>query len=136
VNHPTSSYKRFGRTPPPGGRKKEWLRQDRLEHDTTQFSCGRRVLRSGGPNHVNHRVHRVHLELTTKRLKTFPTKEPQRAVAVAAPVEVSQNHFDSCVGKVYWGMQVTLYCFSICLNLPRCNGRTLGFLRIRMQVSC
>jgi hypothetical protein len=55
------------------------LRQDRLEHNTTQFSRGRRVLRSGGPNHVNLRVHCVHLELTTKRLKAFPTKEPQRA---------------------------------------------------------
>jgi hypothetical protein len=26
----------------------------------TQFSRGRRVLRSGGPNHVNLYVHRVH----------------------------------------------------------------------------
>jgi hypothetical protein len=71
------------------GQKKERLRQARLEHNTTQFSCRRRVLRSGGPNHVNYRVHRVHLELTTKRLKTFPTKEPQRAAPVAALVEVS-----------------------------------------------
>jgi hypothetical protein len=55
------------------------LRQDRLEHNTTQFSCGRRVLRLGGLNHVNLHLHRVHLELTTKRLKTFFTKEPQRA---------------------------------------------------------
>jgi hypothetical protein len=61
------------------GRKKERLRIGRLEHDTTQVSRGRRVLRSGGPNHVNHRVHRVHLELTTKRLKAFPAKEPQWA---------------------------------------------------------
>jgi hypothetical protein len=68
--------------------------QDRLEHNTTQLSRGRRVLCSDGPNHVNHRVHCVHLELTTKRLKAFPTKEPQRTAAAAAPVEVSQNHFD------------------------------------------
>jgi hypothetical protein len=54
------------------------LRQGRLEHNITQFSHGRRVLRSGGPNHVNLCIHRIHLELTTKRLKTFPTKEPQR----------------------------------------------------------
>jgi hypothetical protein len=52
------------------------------------------VLRSDGLNHVNHRVHHVHLELTTKRLKTFPTKEPQWAAPVAAPVEVSQIHFN------------------------------------------
>jgi hypothetical protein len=80
--------------PLPKGQKKERLRQDRLEHNTTQFSRGRRVLRSGNPNHVNHRVHHVHLELTTKRLNTFPTKEPQWVAAVAVPVEVSQNHFD------------------------------------------
>jgi hypothetical protein len=68
--------------------------QDRLEHNTTQFSRGCRVLRSGGPNYINHRVHRVHLELTTKRQKPPPTKKPQRAAPVVAPVEVSQNHLD------------------------------------------
>jgi hypothetical protein len=83
----------FGRS----GKKR--LRQDRLEHNTTQFSYGCRVLHSGGLNHVNHRVHRVHLELTTKRLKTFPTKEPQQAAPVAAPVEVLKNHFDSLVAR-------------------------------------
>jgi hypothetical protein len=62
-----------------GDQKKERLRQDRFEHNTTRFSRGRRVLRSGGPNHINHHVHRVHLELTTKRLKAFPVKEPQLA---------------------------------------------------------
>jgi hypothetical protein len=77
------------------GSKKKRLRQCRLEHNITQFSRGRRVLRSGSPNHVNHRVHRVHLELTTKRLKIFLTKELQRAAPVAAPVKISQNHFDS-----------------------------------------
>jgi hypothetical protein len=75
--------------PLPKDRKKERLRQDMVEHNTTQFSRGRRVLGSGGPNHVNHRVHHVHLELTTKRLKVFPTKEPQRATLVVAPVKVS-----------------------------------------------
>jgi hypothetical protein len=73
------SYKRLGWTPLPRGRKKERLRQDRLEHNTAQFSHGRRVLRSDGQNHINHRVHHVHLELTTKRLKAFPTKEPHLA---------------------------------------------------------
>jgi hypothetical protein len=68
--------------------------QGRLEHNTTQFSNGYRVLCSGGPNHVNHRVHRVYLELTTKRLNAFPTKEPQWAAPVPVPVEVSQNYFD------------------------------------------
>jgi hypothetical protein len=48
-----------------------------LEHNTTQFSRERRVLRSGGLNHVNHSVHYVHLELTTKRLNAFSTKESQ-----------------------------------------------------------
>jgi hypothetical protein len=60
-----------------------------LEHNATQFSRGRRVLCSGGLNHINHRVHHVHLELTTKRLKAFYTKEPQWAALAAAPVEVS-----------------------------------------------
>jgi hypothetical protein len=54
--------------------------QDRLEHNTTQFSHGCRVLRLDGPNHINPRVPRVHLELTTKRLKAFPAKEPHQAV--------------------------------------------------------
>jgi hypothetical protein len=76
VNHLTLTYKRFGWTPLPKGHKKKRLRLGRLEHNTTQFSHGRRVLRSGSPNHVNHRVHLVNLELTTKRLKAFPTKEP------------------------------------------------------------
>jgi hypothetical protein len=65
-----------------------------VEHNITQFSCGRRVLRSGGPNHINHCVHRVHIELTIKRLKVFPIKELQRTAPIAAPVKVSQNHFD------------------------------------------
>jgi hypothetical protein len=69
--------------------KKERLRHVRLEHNTTQFSRGCEVLHSGGLNHVNHRVHHVHLELTTKRLKVFPTKEPQQVAPVAALVEVS-----------------------------------------------
>jgi hypothetical protein len=93
-NYPALSYKRTGYTPLPRGRKKEKVRQGRLEHNTPRFSRGRRVLRSDGPNHVNHCVHHVHIELTIKRLKVFPTKEPQRAAPVAAPMEVSQNHFD------------------------------------------
>jgi hypothetical protein len=52
------------------------------------------VLRSGGPNHVNLGVHRVHLYLATKRPKPSPTKEPQQAAPIAAPVEISQTHFD------------------------------------------
>jgi hypothetical protein len=52
---------------------------DKLEHNTTQFSHGRRVLCSDSPNQINQRLHRVHLELTTNRLKFFPTKEQQRA---------------------------------------------------------
>jgi hypothetical protein len=50
-----------------------------LEHNTTQFSHGHRVLCSDDPNHVNLCIHRIHLELATKRLNVFPTKEPQRA---------------------------------------------------------
>jgi hypothetical protein len=73
------SYKRPRWTPLARGQKKERLMLGRLEHNTTQFSHGRRVLRSSGLNHVNHRIHRVHLELTIKRLKVFPTKEPHRA---------------------------------------------------------
>jgi hypothetical protein len=76
VNYPTLSYKRRGWTPLPRDQKKERLRQGRLEHNTTQFSHGCRVLRSGGLNHINHRVHCVHLELTTNRLNALPTKEP------------------------------------------------------------
>jgi hypothetical protein len=63
--------------------------QDRFEHNTTQFSRERMVLRSGDPNHVNHRVHHVHLDLTIKMLKTFSIKEPQRAAPVATPVKIS-----------------------------------------------
>jgi hypothetical protein len=61
------------------GQKKKRLRLDMLKHNTTQFSYEGRVLRSAGLNHINHHLHRVHLELTTKRLKTFPVKESQRA---------------------------------------------------------
>jgi hypothetical protein len=75
VNHPTLSYKRLGWTPLPRGRKKKRLRQDRLEHNTTQISHGHMVLRSGDLNHVNHRVPRVQRKLTTKMLKAFPAKK-------------------------------------------------------------
>jgi hypothetical protein len=75
INYPTLSYKGSGGHHFRGVKKKKRLRQGRLEHNITQFSRRRRVLRSGGLNHLNHRVHRVHLELTTKRLKTFPTKK-------------------------------------------------------------
>jgi hypothetical protein len=71
-----------------GGQKKERVRQDRLEHNTTQFSRGRRVLRSDGPNHVNYHVHRVRIGLTIKR-KPFPIKEPQQSAHVTAPVKIS-----------------------------------------------
>jgi hypothetical protein len=72
-----------------GVKKQERLRQDRFEHNTTQFSRGRKVLLSAGLNHVNHHIHHVHLELTSKRLKVFPIKEPQRPAPAAAPVKVS-----------------------------------------------
>jgi hypothetical protein len=52
------------------------------------------VLRSVDLNHVNYRVHCVHLELTIKRLKAFLIKEPQRTAPVADPVKMLQNHFD------------------------------------------
>jgi hypothetical protein len=71
------------------GQKKKWLTQDRLEHNTTQFSREHRVLRSGGLNHVNHRVHHVLLELTTKRLNTFFIKEPQRTAPVTTSIKIS-----------------------------------------------
>jgi hypothetical protein len=45
-----------------------------LSKNTTQFSRGRRVLRSSGPNHVNHRVHHVHSGRTTKEAKGLPRK--------------------------------------------------------------
>jgi hypothetical protein len=66
-----------------------------FEHNTTQFSRGRRVLHSVDLNHINYCVHCVHIELTINRLKVFPIKESQQAAPVAAPVEVSQNHFNN-----------------------------------------
>jgi hypothetical protein len=74
--------------------KKERLRLGRLEHNTTQFSRRRRILRSAGPNHVNLRVHRIHLELTTKGLKTFPVKELQWAALKRLWWKCHKNHFD------------------------------------------
>jgi hypothetical protein len=47
------------------------------------------VLHPGSPNHVNHYVDRVHLELTTKRPNPFLKKEPQQTAPVAGSVEVS-----------------------------------------------
>jgi hypothetical protein len=73
-NYPALSYKRTGWTPLHRGGKKERLRQGRLEYNTTQFSHGCRVLRLDGPNHVNHRVHRVHLGLTNQEAKGLPHK--------------------------------------------------------------
>jgi hypothetical protein len=42
--------------------------------NTTLFSNGRKVLCSGGLNHVHHCVHHVHPELTTRRPKPSPNK--------------------------------------------------------------
>jgi hypothetical protein len=74
--------------------------------NTTQFSRKRRTLHSGGPNHINLDVHRVHPELMTKRVKPFPTKEPQLSAPVAAPVKVSQNCFN------VWRARKGALCFS------------------------
>jgi hypothetical protein len=82
------SYKRLDWTLLPKGQKNERLRLDRLEHNTTQFSHGHKILRSDDPNHVNHHVRNVHIELTTKKLNDFPIKEVQRTAPVTVPVEV------------------------------------------------
>jgi hypothetical protein len=50
--------------PLPRGQKKERLMLTQARRglsNTTPFSRGRRLLRSGGPNYVNLLVHRVHL---------------------------------------------------------------------------
>jgi hypothetical protein len=99
VNHLTLSYKRLGWTPLPRCQKNERLMLDMLEHNTTQFFCGRRVLRSGGPNHINHCVHHVHLELTAASQTSTPspvcqihrqitTTHPTSAIATAQSVGV------------------------------------------------
>jgi hypothetical protein len=49
--------------------------------NTTQFSRGCRVLRSGGQNHVNLCIHCVRRELTNKRIKAFPTEKNHRDAA-------------------------------------------------------
>jgi hypothetical protein len=115
------------------GQKKKRLRQGRFEHNTTQFSRGRRVLRSGGPNHINYRVHCVHLELTTKRLKAFPTKESQRAAPVAAPVKVSQNHFDIwCARKGGLGVSLEARVLLLQVVIPV---MTLWLHSLRLEVA-
>jgi hypothetical protein len=45
-----------------------------LSKDTTQFSRGCRVLRSDSSNHINHCVHHVHPERTTKKVKGLSRK--------------------------------------------------------------
>jgi hypothetical protein len=76
------------------GQKKKWLRQDRFEHNTTQFFDRRRVLHSDGPNHINHRVPRVHLELTTKMLNVFPQKNHSRLLLSGSGESVSDFGMD------------------------------------------
>jgi hypothetical protein len=111
INYPTLRYKRLGWTPLLRSQKKKRLSQDSLDHNTTQFSCGRSVLRSDRLNHINYRIHRVHLELTTKWLKTFPTKEPQRP----APVKVSQNHFNNQDNK--FSLTTTMRAEGVLINV-------------------
>jgi hypothetical protein len=96
-NCPTLSYKRLRQAPllrdgQTGGKGKAQAHTGLS--NTTQFSRGCRILRSGDPNHINLHVHHVHPRLVTKRPKPPIIKEPQRAAPVAALVEVSQNHFD------------------------------------------
>jgi hypothetical protein len=69
------SYKRLGQAPFPGGlNNRKGSGKAGLSKNTTQFSRGHRVLRSGGLNHVNHHVHHVHPERTTKEAKGLPRK--------------------------------------------------------------
>jgi hypothetical protein len=56
-----------------------------------KISRGYRVLRSGGPNHVNPHLHYVPPWLTSETPKTSLTNEPQRAALVVMPVEVFDN---------------------------------------------
>jgi hypothetical protein len=71
----TLSYKTLGQTPFPRGRKsRKGSGKAGLSRNATQFFCRRRVLRSGGPNHVNHRVHHVYTERTIKKAKSLSRK--------------------------------------------------------------
>jgi hypothetical protein len=68
-NCPTLGYKRSGQTTVTGDERETLARTDgennellsrALRHsNTTPFTRGRRVLRSGGLNHANLRVHRI-----------------------------------------------------------------------------
>jgi hypothetical protein len=68
-NCPALGYKRSGQTTVTGdelhthtrtdGENSELLSQALRHSNTTPFTRGRRVLRSGGLNHVNPGVHRV-----------------------------------------------------------------------------
>jgi hypothetical protein len=59
--------------------------EQRHTHSNTTFSRGRRVLRSGGPNHLNPHV----LPARAYESLSPSNNEPQRAALVAVPVEVS-----------------------------------------------
>jgi hypothetical protein len=67
-NCPALGYKRSGQTTVADGRtphartdgeNSELLSRALRHSNTTPFTRGRRVLRSGGPNHVNPRVRRI-----------------------------------------------------------------------------
>jgi hypothetical protein len=70
----TLSYKGPGSTISKGSKNRKGSGKAGLSKNTTQFSRGRRLLRSSGSNHVNHHAHRVHPERTTKRAKGLPRK--------------------------------------------------------------
>jgi hypothetical protein len=60
-NRPALSYKRMGQTPIS---KELWRASsipglNNIHTSIVQLSRGHRILRSGGPNHINRRVHRV-----------------------------------------------------------------------------
>jgi hypothetical protein len=91
-NDLTLSYKRLGQAPLLRGGRKRQAQKGQTWAIQFQFSHGRRVLRSGGLNHVNLHVHRVHPQLATKGPKPpsiKAIKELQWAAPLAAPMEVS-----------------------------------------------
>jgi hypothetical protein len=69
----------------------------------------------------------------TKRLKPFPTKKPQRATPVAAPVEVSQNCFAIwCARKGGLGVSLEAGLLLLQVIIP---AMTLWLHSLRLEVA-
>jgi hypothetical protein len=122
--------------PLPRGQKKERLMLTQARRglsNTTPFSRGRRLLRSGGPNYVNLLVHRVHL---------YSIADDQETKALSNKRTTAGCSSSSTGGSVAKLLRQNIPCLParkyemlVCRYTTRCGARDAGIQEMQSSGS-